>query len=95
MRFFPRTARHRLVAASAACTMAVGALAVPLASATDLKHRQEQVQGQIKSAGHDLEDSSRRLQRAAARLASVRAELADARDELAARAGEAGRRPDP
>ena len=84
MRFFPRTARHRLVAASAACTMAVGALAVPLASATDLKHRQEQVQGQIKSAGHDLEGSSRRLQRAAARLASVRAELADARDELAA-----------
>ena len=64
--------------------MAVGALAVPLASATDLKHRQEQVQGQIKSAGHDLEDSSRRLQRAAARLASVRAELADAREELAA-----------
>ena len=64
--------------------MAVGALAVPLASGTDLKHRQEQVQGQIQSAGRDLEDSSRQLQRAAARLASIRAELADAREELAA-----------
>ena len=82
MRFFPRTARSRLVAASAACTMAIGALAVPLANATDLKHQQQQVQGQIKSAGHDLEDSSQRLQRATARLDSARAELAAARREL-------------
>ena len=42
-------------------------LAVPLANASDLKHQQQQVQGQIKSAGHDLEDSSQRLQRATAR----------------------------
>jgi murein DD-endopeptidase MepM/ murein hydrolase activator NlpD len=82
VRLFPRAARHRLVAASAACTMAIGALAVPLASATDLKHQQEQVQGQIKSAGHDLEDSSQRLQRATARLNSALAKLSDARAEL-------------
>jgi murein DD-endopeptidase MepM/ murein hydrolase activator NlpD len=82
VRFFPRAARHRLVAASAACTLAMGALAVPLANATDLKHQQQRVQGQIKSAGHDLEDSSQRLQRATARLTSARARLADARGEL-------------
>jgi murein DD-endopeptidase MepM/ murein hydrolase activator NlpD len=82
VRFFPRTARHRLVAASAVCTMAIGALAVPLANATDLKHQQKQVQGQIESAGHDLEDSSQQLQRATARLTGARAELADARREL-------------
>ena len=88
MRFFPRTARSRLVAASAVCTMAIGALAVPLANASDLKHQQQQVQGQIKSAGHDLEDSSQRLQRATARLTGARAELSDARRELSVAHGE-------
>ena len=84
MRFFPRTARHRLVAATAACTIAIGALAVPLANANDLKHRQHQVQGQIKSAGHDLDESSKRLRQSSARLARALAQLSDARDELMA-----------
>ncbi len=85
MRFFPRTARHRLVAASAACTVAVGALAVPLAHADDhLKHRQHHVQSQIRSAHHDLDESSSRLRRATARLQGAKAELTSAQRELSA-----------
>ncbi len=82
MRFFPRTARPRLVAASAACTLAIGAVAVPLAHAEDLKHRQHHVQGQIKSANHDLDESSARLRRATGALDAALAELSRAKAQL-------------
>ena len=82
MRFFPRTARPRLVAASAACTLAIGAVAVPLAHAEDLKHRQHHVQGQIKSANHDLDESSARLRRATGALDAALAELSRAKARL-------------
>jgi chromosome segregation ATPase len=62
--------------------MAVGALAVPLANADDLKDRQKHVQGQIKSANHDLGESSARLRKATALLDDARARFADARAEL-------------
>ena len=84
MRFFPRSASRRLVAASAACTLAVGALAIPLANAEDLKHKQKQVQHQIHSASHDLDESSSQLRRAAAALEHARARLSGARAHLAA-----------
>lgn len=82
MRFFPRSARRRLVAAVAACSLAVGALALPLANAEDLKHKQKQVRHQIHSANHALDESSSRLRRAAAALGRAQAQLSDARAHL-------------
>ena len=86
MRLFPRTARHRLTAATAACTLAIGVLAVPLANAEpkDLKHKQQQAQQQVKSAEQDLDESSARLRRAQGALDRAIHELSTARGELRA-----------
>ena len=86
MRLFPRTARHRLAAATAACTLAVGVLAVPLANAEpkDLKHKQQQAQQQVKNAEHDLDESSARLRRAQGALDRAIHELSTARGQLQA-----------
>lgn len=86
MRLFPRTARHRLAAATAACTLAVGVLAVPLANAEpkDLKHKQQQAQQQVENAEHDLDESSARLRRAQSALDQAVHELSTARGELQA-----------
>ncbi|HYF72725.1 MAG TPA: peptidoglycan DD-metalloendopeptidase family protein [Nocardioides sp.] len=86
MRLFPRTARHRLAAATAACSLAIGALAVPLANADpkDLKHRQQQAQQQVRHAQHDLDESSDRLRHAQGALDKAVRELAAARAELQA-----------
>ncbi|MBI2246019.1 MAG: peptidoglycan DD-metalloendopeptidase family protein [Nocardioides sp.] len=86
MRLFPRTARHRLAAATAACTLAIGALAVPLANAEpkDLKHKQQQAQQQVKSAQHDLDESSARLRNAQAAVDRAVHQLSAARGELQA-----------
>jgi murein DD-endopeptidase MepM/ murein hydrolase activator NlpD len=83
VRTFPRASRHRLWAASVACSLAVGALAVPLANANDdLKDRQKQVQGQIEHAHSDLDESSARLRRATNALLTAKARFAEARSEL-------------
>ncbi|CAI9409101.1 peptidoglycan DD-metalloendopeptidase family protein [Nocardioides sp. T2.26MG-1] len=84
MRLFPRTARHRLAAATAACSLAIGALAVPLANADpkDLKHRQHQAEQQVKHARHDLDESSDRLRRAQGALDKAVRELSAARSQL-------------
>lgn len=81
MRHFPRTARQRLAAATAACTLALGALAVPLASADpkDLKHRQQQAQEHVEHAEHALDESSDRLQAARSALEQAVSDLAAAR----------------
>jgi murein DD-endopeptidase MepM/ murein hydrolase activator NlpD len=84
VRLFPRTARHRLAAASAAASLAIGALAVPLAHAEDLKDRQKQVQGRIHRADHALDESSGQMRRAAARLEAAQARYQQARAELRA-----------
>ena len=86
MRLFPRTSRHRLAAATAACTLVIGALAVPLASAEpkDLKHKQQQAQQQVKNAEHDLDESSARLRRAQGALDRAIHELSTARGQLQA-----------
>jgi murein DD-endopeptidase MepM/ murein hydrolase activator NlpD len=86
VRLFPRTARRRLAAATAVCSLAIGALAVPLANADpkDLKHRQHQAQQQVKHAQHDLDESSDRLRRAQGALDQAIHELATARAELKA-----------
>ncbi|WP_372726994.1 peptidoglycan DD-metalloendopeptidase family protein [Nocardioides sp.] len=82
MRFFPRTARPRLVAALAAAALAIGAAAVPLAHADDLKDKQKQVQGQIESVHDDLDESSARLRKAAGQLEAARAQFASAKADL-------------
>lgn len=81
MRLFPRTARHRLVAACAAGALAIGALTVPLANAgeKDLKDRQKQAQEKTRHAQRDLGESSARLRRAQGALDQAVAELGAAR----------------
>jgi murein DD-endopeptidase MepM/ murein hydrolase activator NlpD len=68
-----------------ACSLAVGALAVPLAHAdpksSDLKHRQQQAQSQVKHARHDLDESSSRLRAAQAAVDKAVRELSSARAE--------------
>ena len=83
MRFFPRAARHRLLAALIAGSLAVGVVSLPLAHADDLKDKQKRVQSQIKKGEHALDESSARLRRALARLEAAQAELDQARDHLA------------
>ncbi|QBR93793.1 M23 family metallopeptidase [Nocardioides euryhalodurans] len=83
MRFFPRTARHRLFAAASAGVLALGAVSVPLAHADDLDDRRKNVEKRLEHADHALEESSARMRRAAAALDAARAELDQARAELA------------
>lgn len=82
MRSFPRTARHRLAAASVAGVVAIGVLTAPLANADDLKSKQKHVQSQIHSASHDLDESSKRLRQATVALDQAKARLDGARHEL-------------
>ena len=82
MRSFPRTARHRLAAASVAGVVAIGVLTAPLANADDLKSKQKHVQSQIHSASHDLDESSKRLRQATIALNQAKARLDGARHEL-------------
>ena len=83
MRPFPRTARPRLAVAILACALAVGGLAVPLASAgtrdDKLKDRQQHAQAQVRNAQHDLDESSGRLRRAQAAVDRAVRELDAAR----------------
>ncbi|WP_028639003.1 M23 family metallopeptidase [Nocardioides sp. URHA0032] len=66
-----------------ACSLAAGALAVPLAHADpkDLKHRQQQAQSQVKHARQDLDESSSRLRTAQAAVDKAVRELSAARAE--------------
>ena len=81
MRLFPRTARRRLAATAAVCSLALGAFAIPqaLAAPPDLKNEQKQAQRDIKSAEQDLDESSSQLRNAQAAVDSARAELVIAR----------------
>ena len=87
MRFFPSAARRRVGAVVAACSLALGAIAVPLAhanlsAADDLEHKQKRVQKHIDQADDHLEMSSARLIRATQRLGAARTDLSAARDTL-------------
>ena len=64
--------------------MAIGTVAIPLAHANDdLKNKQNEVKGQIKSAHHDLDESSSRLRKTTARLERAQAKYDDAKADLA------------
>ncbi len=82
MRLFPRTARHRLLAALSAAALAMGAVSVPLAHADDLKDRRERIEDRIKHADDDLDHSSARMRRAMAALDTAQRALDSARAEL-------------
>ncbi|MEO5854224.1 MAG: hypothetical protein ABIQ15_17090, partial [Nocardioides sp.] len=87
VRFFPSAARRRVGAVAVACSLALGAIAVPLAhadfsSGDDLEHKQKRVQNRIENAHDHLEMSSGRLVRAAGRLDAARVDLDAARDTL-------------
>ena len=87
MRLFPRTARRRLLAATAVCSLALGALVVPLAVAEDgkdLKSKQKDAQHQVKHAQQDLDESSKELRQTQAALDRARTALESARADLSA-----------
>jgi murein DD-endopeptidase MepM/ murein hydrolase activator NlpD len=74
-----------MVAATAACTLALGTVGVPLAFANDgskLRDRQKQTHQQVRHAQHSLDESSGQLRRARARLTAAREQLRDARADL-------------
>ncbi len=85
MRHFPRTVCRRWVAAIAVAVLALGGLAVPLASANDgpgLRDRQKNAQKQLREAQRALDESSGQLRRARAQLTAARAQLGAARTAL-------------
>lgn len=91
MRSFPRTARSRVAAATAAVAIALGTLSVPTAvssaSADDLKDRQKQVEKEIDRAHDHVEESSKQLRKASERLTVAKSQLVDARTALATAQG--------
>lgn len=86
MRSFPRTARRRLAAVSAAAALAAGLLCAPAAPAAspddDLKDKQDRVEKRIDRASSEFEHSSNRATRAAAALQGARARLRAAQGRL-------------
>ena len=86
VRSFPRTtrrpARFRTIAACAALVLA-GVGVIPEAAAEDLRDKQRDVQGQVRSAQGDLKESSTALAAAARRLGRARAALGAAQRQLA------------
>lgn len=89
MRSFPRTyPRHfghrRVAAATAACALAIGVVAVPLAHADDdLKEKERRVQKQLDSAHDALEESSDTARSAYAKLNTAKVKLTSAQQQLA------------
>lgn len=88
MRSFPRAPRRRAATALSLAVLAVGALAVPQASADDLKDKKSKVESKIDDAQSDLAASSKQARRAAEKLAESRDQLAGAREQLNAVRGE-------
>lgn len=85
MRFFPSASHRRVVAAaSVACAVSLGVVAVPALADDDLKNKQRRVEQQIDHAHDDLEHSSKAVRQASTELVNAQAQLRVARDELAA-----------
>ncbi|MBF4162329.1 peptidoglycan DD-metalloendopeptidase family protein [Nocardioides acrostichi] len=83
MRPFPSASRRRLGVAVAAASLALGALAVPLAHADDdLDKQKNQVEKQVQGAQHDLDESSAAYRKAFARTQAARAALDEAKSRL-------------
>jgi murein DD-endopeptidase MepM/ murein hydrolase activator NlpD len=78
-----RITRRQAVAASAAVLLAGLPIAVPQASADNLKHRKHQAHRQVHHAQTALDDSSSALRAATARLQAAQQQLAAAQRHLA------------
>ena len=89
MRSLPRTARTpptpraRSIAVGTALILAAIGVAVPNASADDLREKQKQARGQVRHAQGDLHESSEALAAAAQVLTRARAALSAAQSRLA------------
>ena len=84
MRFFPSAPRRRVfAAATVACAVSLGVVAIPAIADDDLKDKKRRVEQQIDHAHDDLEHSSKAVRRASADLVNAQAQLRDARHELA------------
>ena len=83
IRPFPRITRRRAVAAGAALLMAGVPVAMPTASADNLKHRKHEVHRHVQRAQSLLDESSSGLRRATSRLQAAQAELGKAQQHLA------------
>jgi murein DD-endopeptidase MepM/ murein hydrolase activator NlpD len=87
-RIFPCSARRRVVAATAACSLMMTMAVIPLAAADDLEDRKQKVQGDISETLHDLDQTSAQLLAATQALDAAQAELDAAEDRLAKTRGE-------
>jgi murein DD-endopeptidase MepM/ murein hydrolase activator NlpD len=87
-RIFPCTARRRVVAATAACSLMMTLAVIPLASADDLEDRKQKVQGDISETLQDLDQTSAQLLAATQALEAAQVELDAAEDRLAKTRGE-------
>lgn len=83
LRSFPRATRRRAMVACLAMVLAALPLALPQASADDLKHRKHQMHHHVRHAKAQLDESSGALRRATGRLEAARTELAAAHRHLA------------
>ena len=88
VRTFPRSTRSRVLVVLTAGSLLLGAAAVPLASAEDLKDKKQKVVRQLHGAHDDLEHSSDQLIAAAAALESAQVQLGQAQSRLAKTRGE-------
>lgn len=88
MRKFPGTSRRRLGAALLACSTLLGVAVLPVASADELKDRENKVQSEIRQAERHLDQSSARFVAAARTLDAAQAKLDSARQRLAKTRGE-------
>lgn len=83
MRSFPSTRSARFRAVACATVLLAGvATVVPQAAAEDLKQRERAVQGQVRGAQGELNESSKALSAAAARLDRARTALGAAQQRL-------------
>ncbi len=83
MRSLLRTPRARSIAVGTALVLAAVGVAVPNASADDLREKQKQARGQVRHAQGDLHESSEALAAAAQVLTRARAALSAAQSRLA------------
>ncbi|WP_205474431.1 murein hydrolase activator EnvC [Nocardioides sp. SYSU D00038] len=86
MRYFPGAARRRVLATAVVSTLAVGAMALPIAYAADsddLEQKQKDVRNQIAQANDELEHSSKEVRAAAAAVEKARVRLERAKASLA------------
>ncbi len=88
VRNFPCSPRRRVLAALAAGSLLLGMAVIQPATADELRHRKDRVQGDISQTLEHLDQSSEELMVATQALQAAQAELASAQEKLATTRGE-------